>query len=138
MRTLATRMLLGVTALAAAQVGGIARAQSVRGGSAGNSPAPITSPYANPYANPYLNPALTVGTTNRNDALLYLWAAQQQPGALLGPPLPRDTARASRSVEIGTSAMTPGGGASRYFQRGDPTRNAQAGRYQRRGRFFSR
>ena len=138
MRSLGTTALLGVAALAAAHAGGIASAQGVRGGSAGTAPAPITSPYTNPYTNPFLNQALTVGSTNRNDALLYLWAAQQQPGALLGPPLPRDKARASRSVEIKTSAMTPGGGASRYFQRGDTTRNAPAGNYQRRGRFFSR
>jgi hypothetical protein len=76
---------------------------------------PITQPYMNPYNNPYLNPALSAGTTSRNDAMLYLWAAQQQPGGLMGP---RSTESASvRPAEMPRSAMQPGGGASRYFNR---------------------
>jgi len=128
-----TRWVLGVVVLAAVTSGDRASAQGVGVVPSG----PITNPYMSPYANPYLNPALTVGATNRNDALLYLWSAQQQPGALLGPPIRQAKARPV-VAEMPRSAMTPGGGASRYFQRvASPQGAAPARRYDRHDRYFN-
>ena len=105
---------------------------------------PMLNPYTNPYANPLLNPALTIGTTNRSDALLYLWSAQQQPGGLLSASAAGGRPRAaasgsSRVAEMPKSAMTPGGSASKYFNRGMTSvqaGSAPASRYGRHGRYF--
>src|SRR5262249_20180221 len=88
MPKLLSRFLLGAAAMAFVGVAGIARAQAPAqglGGGASGGSNPLTNPYMNPYINPYLNPAYTGGTMTRNDALLFLWSAQQQPGGLLAP-----------------------------------------------------
>ena len=133
MRRMAIRAVLGVAVLAATAAGRDAAAQGVGGGSAAPMSGPMINPYMSPYANPYLNPALTVGSTNRNDALLYLWAAQQQPGGLLAGPA---SAPGAGSVR-GRSAAIGAGGASRYYQRNSPRAVSSAvGRFQDHGRYF--
>jgi hypothetical protein len=128
--------VLGIVAVAAGATGRDASAQGIRPRPTGTS-APITSPYMSPAMNPFLNPALTVAPMNRNDALLYFWASQQQPGALLGPRLDRSRPDRPRAAEIPTSLMTPGGGAARYFQRGNPVAAGGTGRrYHNIGRYF--
>ncbi len=143
------RMALGVIALAAALAGRDVRAQSPTQGAN-----PLTNPYTNPYLNPYLNPAMTTGTMNRNDALLYLYSAQQTPGGLLGgrptaatssPPAPRTAAARSAGVRTGVaemprSVMQPGAGAARYFNRGSlsgPSTGVPGAKYMRHDRYFS-
>lgn len=144
------RMVLGVLALTAAHAGREARAQSPTQGAN-----PLTNPYMNPYLNPYLNPAMTTGTVNRNDSLLYLYAAQQMPGGLLGarqpaatsasPSPPRSVASRSAGVrtsgaEMPRSVMQPGAGASRYFNRGPaagPATSLPGATFMRHDRYFS-
>ena len=133
MRTMASLFLLGsalaaTTGVAAGQVG------------AGGTTNVMTNPYTNPYLNPYLNPGLSNGTVNKNDALMYLWTAQQQPGGLLAQNPAAAAARRSRgpvTESPGLATMRPGGGASRYF---NPSRPAPAnrfvGHYQRTNRYF--
>lgn len=139
-----SRLAFGVLVGGLLLTGGQVLAQGPMGTSGTGAGAnPITNPYMSPYANPYLNPALTVNSTNRNDALLYLWSAQQQPGGLLAPGGPgnvRSGSTGSRVAEMPKTAMVPGGGASKYFSRG--TTAAQVGsapssRYGRQGRFFA-
>ncbi len=129
------RMVLGVAVLGIGVGSPRANAQGPRSTPA--APAnPIAQPYMNPYNNPYLNPALSAGTTSRNDALMYLWAAQQQPGGLMGP---RSTSAASpRPAEMPRSAMQPGGGAARYFNRGPASGpDDLSRRYGRQDRYYS-
>lgn len=146
------RMVLGVVALAASLAARDARAQAQ---APGVGPAPLTNPYMNPYMNPYLNPMMTTGPTSRSDSLLYLWSAQQMPGGLLGGPMPAATAKApvaprmvvARSAGVKTgvaempkSAMQPGGGASRYFNRGTlagPSSGTPGSQFGRHERYFS-
>ncbi len=145
-----TRTALGVLALAAALSGRDARAQAPVAGQS-----PLTNPYMNPYLNPYLNPSMTTGTVNRNDALLYLYSAQQMPGGLLGGRAPAATASvpaatrvvAARSAGVRTgvaemprSVMQPGASAARYFNRGSlagPTTGLPGAKYMRHERYFS-
>lgn len=138
MRRMLSRAVFGIVVLAAVAVGRDAAAQAGRQGPVTSAPSPITNPYTSPYTNPFLNPAMTLGSVSRDDALLYLWAAQQQPGALLGPRVDqRAGSGKSLAAEMPRSAMTPGGSASRYFQRGAPIAAAGTGRrYQTLGRFF--
>jgi hypothetical protein len=138
------RKTFSLLGLVVAAVLGMGANQSVVGQvspSQGNTAAPmgpLANPYMNPYVNPLLNPALTNGTTaSRNDALLYMWAAQQQPGGLLGPSLrdARGGRSTNRAAEMPRSAMSPAGGASKYFQRGPSalaaTRAGRSGGHQR-------
>lgn len=125
-------------ALMAAAVGGVslmtgeARAQVRRA----PAPVPIPNPYTNPYTNPYLNPALTTGSMGRNDALLYLWAAQQQPGGLLAT-RGQTPAASAPEVEVPGGAMRPGGNAAHYFGRSPaPARHAVDNRYNRLNRYY--
>ena len=145
-----SRMVLGVVALAAALAGRGVQAQSPMQGAN-----PLTNPYTNPYLNPYLNPAMTTGTVNRNDALLYLYSAQQMPGGLLGarPPAATSSApAATRTVaarsfgvragvaEMPRSVMQPGAGAARYFNRGSvsgPATSVPESKFMRHERHFS-
>ena len=144
------RMVLGVLSLVAALSGRAAQAQVPGAGST-----PMTNPYMNPYLNPYLNPAMTNVPMNRNDSLLYLYSAQQMPGGLLGGPLPaasvngravnRPVASSSAGARSGVaemprSVMQPGGGASRYFNRGSlagPATGTPTSKFLRHDRYFS-
>lgn len=99
-------------------------------------PDPVLNPYMNPYANPYLNPAMTVGTVNRNDALVYMWAAQQQPGGLLGGRR-ANAKQPTRPAEMPNTLSLPARGASHYFGRPDPSVPGTGGRYQRFNRYYS-
>jgi hypothetical protein len=97
----------------------------------GASTSPFTgNPYLNPALNPYLNPAMTQQPINRNNALLYLYAAQSANGGIGSGQL--SNARVSRpqpkAAEMPNSASTPGGGAARFFNPG-PVNTNQAGRY---------
>lgn len=128
------RMVLGVAVIGIG--GSCAFAQGPRSTPAPAQANPLTQPYLNPYNNPYLNPALSAGTTSRNDALMYLWAAQQQPGGLMGPR--NSAATSARPAEMPRSAMQPGGGASRYFNRGPANSPEDLGRrYGRQDRYYS-
>lgn len=145
------RLVVGVLSLGAALACGEARAQAPGAGSS-----TFANPYMNPYMNPYINPLATVNAGNRNDALLYLWSAQQMPGGLMGGPAPRAGAggapgspragspgpAAGRTAvaEMPRSAMQPGGGASRYFNKGSlagPSSGVPGSRYQQHARYFS-
>jgi hypothetical protein len=131
MEWLARRILLGVTIVILG--GGSAFAQ---GRSATASKSVGYNPYQNPYANPYLNPALTVTNTTRSDALIYLWAAQQQPGGLLVP-RPATASAVQPAAEIPASVSQAAGGAGRYFGRGTNQSVPGTGnRYQRFNRYF--
>lgn len=140
MRRIAHRVVLGLSACGTLLAGSAANAQGPA--PTANTPAgSLANPYVNPYLNPYLNPALTTGSTSRNDAMLYLWAAQQQPGGLLGPRPTGRTGSSSRVAEMPRSAMKPGGGASRFFNRGQTAAAGGAdglgNRYQRMNRYYS-
>ena len=144
MPRLLSRIMLGVLAGSLSLAGRESRAQVPVGPPAttpGNGA--LLNPLMNPYANPYLNPGLTMSSTSRNDALLYLYSAQQQPGGLLGgPAFPPggSAAKKSGAAEIPRSAMMPGGGASKYFNRGSltaPLAVAPGARYGRQNRYFS-
>lgn len=133
------RVLAGLAACGGLVAAGEADAQTGRGAATAPAANGFVNPYMNPYMNPYLNPAMTVGPTNRNDAMLYLWAAQQQPGGLLGP-RPAKATGATPVAEMPKSAMQPGGGASRFFNRGPtPTGGAKGlgKQYQRYNRYYS-
>lgn len=137
MRRLLSPTVLGIAALAAVGAGRDAKAQGARQGLVSSTPSPITNPYLSPYANPFLNPALTLGSTNREDALLYLWAAQQQPGGLLGPRIDPSRSGKPRAAEMPRSATIAGRSTARYFQRGVPgTAGGTGRRYQSYGRYF--
>ena len=132
MRRIVMRTLVCASFVGGVLASGGAMAQAPVGGSSAVG-SPITNPYLSPYGNPYLNPALTTNATSRNDALLYLWAAQQQPGGLLGPrPAPPQ-----RPARFAGSSMQPGGNAASYFGRG-PTvpENGLNNRYNRINRYF--
>ena len=139
MRRISHRLMLGLTAWSGFFLAQEAKAQTARGAT---SPPPVTgivNPYMNPYMNPYLNPAMAVGSTSRNDAMLYLWSAQQQPGALLGPRAAKPSGSA-RVAEMPKSAMQPGGSATKYFNRGPATAagtNGLGKQYQRFNRYYS-
>lgn len=135
MRTLASLLMIGAGLVVTALTPGVALAQVGAGGTTNV----MTNPYTNPYLNPYLNPALSNNTVNKNDALMYLWTAQQQPGGVLAQnPSAAATRRGQSPVAQNTrSSMRPGGGASRYF---NPTQAAPAdrlgGHFQRTNRYF--
>jgi hypothetical protein len=144
MPKLRVRIMLGVLAGGLLLAGREARAQVPVGPTAmapGNGA--LLNPLMNPYANPYLNPSLTMSSTSRNDALLYLYTAQQQPGGLLGgPAFPPGGSGAKKSgaAEMPRSAMQPGGGASKYFNRGSLAAQStvpSGSRYGRSNRYFS-
>ena len=144
------RMVLGVLSLVAALAGREAQAQVPGAGST-----PMTNPYMNPYLNPYLNPAMTTAPMSRNDSLLYLYSAQQMPGGLLGGQQPAAGANGraatktvaastggarSGAAEMPRSLMQPGGGASRYFNRGPvagPAVGVPTSKFLRHDRYFS-
>lgn len=132
-------MLGGLLSVASA-ANGQAPVQGV-GSMASGGANPFTNPYMNPYINPYLNPINSGGTMSRNDALLYLWSAQQQPGGVLSPGYQGRGARAgvSKAAEMPRSAMKPGGGAAKYFNRGTVATSAQGpvARYGRLDRYFN-
>ncbi len=88
----------------------------------------------NPYLNPYLNPLVTGQGTNPNNALLYLWSAQQMPGGLMAPQA--TSSPAPRAAEMHRSGQGPAGGASRYFSRTTPNKDGSAHYYQRTNRYF--
>lgn len=97
------------------------------------------NPYTNPAFNPYLNPWMTqVGPVGRTDALLYLLAAQQQPGGALDPN--RGNGRRGATVSrpnLPNPYMVSGAGAANYFGRGQrPAAGRQPNRYQRYGRHY--
>ena len=143
------RMVLGVLALAATLTGRVQAQSPTQGAN------PLTNPYMNPYMNPYLNPSMTTGTVSRNDALLYLYSAQQMPGGLLGarqpaatastPSAPRTVAARTAGVRTGVaemprSVMQPGAGAARYFNRGPvsgPAATLPGAKFMRHERYFS-
>jgi hypothetical protein len=126
---------------AAALIGaalGVRPAIAQVGGPVANS---FTNPATNPYLNPYLNPAMTQTPTNRDTALLYLLSAQRAGGGIgSGAPsgLRTPASGARPAAEMPRSAMVPGAGAARYFQRGLAPAGAgtAAAYYQRRNRYF--
>lgn len=121
------------------------------GTGAGSSPGVLTpfgtgtglyaNPYTNPYMNPFLNPYATQTPTSAGNAALYFMAAQQRNGGLgsgqLGGPKAPAPGRGRRSPATPTeesprgASNTPGGSASRYFNRTTPT-SAGLGRYYNR------
>jgi hypothetical protein len=101
----------------------------------------LANPYTNPYLNPYLNPIMMSqpNSVGRNNALLYMWGAQQAPGGLLAsPPLPGSRTRAAerKPAEMPRSSMLPGGSATSYFQRGAVANDKSRVYYQRKNRYF--
>jgi hypothetical protein len=94
--------------------------------------------------NPLLNPYMNQGPTGRTSALLYFMSAQQATGGLGSgllsssrPALAAGARGGKAPAQMPLTMSTPGGGASRYFQRGvAPTQNRR-GYYQRQNRYFA-
>jgi hypothetical protein len=134
----------GALALAAAVLAARpADAQAVGNSAAGMS-AMYANPYANPYLNPFLNPYMTQGAPIYGNPALYLFAAQGANGGIGSGQLsgvrhrPASAAPAQTPKEKRRASDTPGGGASRYFNRGfaPSPRGGTSRYYNRQSRSF--
>ena len=116
-------------------------------GGAGGTPytgAPYVGSFGSVYSsaalNPYLNPLVTQQNLSNSDKVMYLMAAQQAPGGILaGRQLAPRAPVAAKSQDHNWTAMTPGGGASKYFNRITPGETGGSKRYyQRSDRYYGR
>ena len=135
------RVAEGLAAVAVIGLGLVGRPAMAQVG-AGPVANPYTNPMTNPLLNPYWNPALTQSPMGRDAALLYLLNAQRAGGGIgSGVPsgLRAPAATPAPAAEMPRSLMVPGGGAARYFQRGQAGLGAPRARpqyFQRYSRYF--
>jgi hypothetical protein len=121
---------------ASAQFGGAGSATS----GTGTPLSMMANPYMNPYMNPYLNPLATQQPMTAQNAMLYMYMANQANGGLGSGRLSGTrggaaTAAKSRVAEMPYTAH-PGGGAARYFNPGPRAANGAGRYYNQSGRYF--
>jgi hypothetical protein len=137
MKCVPRRLAPGVVGIAALLGAASAQAQVGSTSGAGSS---YANPFLNPAYSPYMNPAAAQG---RDAGFLYLLAAQRASGGvgsgMLGGTHATAATASRPAAEMPRSAMVPGGGAARYFQRGLSGGGGVAppgAYYQRHNRYF--